>query len=252
MTEAEVIPLRGGPMNEADYDRAKALIVETYGKSGGEASARWQQEFGKLFHRSGWTQERLAKKEKKSQKWVDFNLRFGRFLSSGLSTDCTKLKEGPFREHWLMTDKELSERERFREVERLLTDAASNGARRSNEIGKAIRAHFMDGKWHSPETIAKHIDQPEAEIIKTLDLACGRGKGNATYRVEKIKRPRGAFEYRIFATEKKVSTFELIEKLTPIIEYLRTEGKKMMATSTIVAARESATRLENLLKEWTE
>ena len=252
MVEAEVIPLRAGPMNELDYDRAKAEIISTYGKSGGEASARWQQEFAKLFHRSGWSQERLAKKEKKSQQWVDFNLRFGRFLASDLTTTGSNLTERRFREHWALTNKELHERERFREVERLLAESALRQAdKRGAEIGAAIRAGFMDGKWHKPETIAKEIDCSEEEVVKVLNASAGRNN-RAAYRVEKIKRPRGAFEYRIFATEKKISTFELIERLTPIIEYLRTEGKKNMATSTIVAARESATRLEKLLKEWTE
>jgi len=36
--------------------------------------------FANLFHRSGWTQEQLAKKEGKSQPWIVVRLRFGRFL----------------------------------------------------------------------------------------------------------------------------------------------------------------------------
>lgn len=250
---AEVIPLHGGPMDEADYDRQRANILATYGKSGGDAKAHFEQALAKLFYELNWSQTELAKKEGRTQPWVAYHLCFGRFLASRQNiTNGYNLTERRFRDTWALTDKAIGERERFREVERLL--AGADGRRMDNhssKIGKAIRANFMDGKWHGPSTIAKALDEPEAEVEKTLELAYRRGAGNATYRVEKIKRPRGAVEYRLFPTEKKISSFELTEKLTPIIEYLRTEGKKMMAMSTISAARECASRLENLLKEWT-
>jgi hypothetical protein len=263
MTQTNVIPLHNGPMNESDYDHERARIREAYGETGGEARVRWEQALAALFHKSGWTQERLAKKEDKPQPYISRLLLFGRFLSSRSDLpNWHKLKEGRFRDAWSQTDKDKPERERFSEVERLLAEADERRMENhSSKIGKAIRAAFMDGKWHYAATIAKTIEAPEGEVKKTLDLAYGRGDGNATYKVERrpiaksVARREGlndAFQYRIFATEKKISSFELIEKLTPIIEYLRTEGKKNMATSTIVAARESATRLEKLLKEWTE
>jgi hypothetical protein len=45
------------------------------------AGILWEQELARLFVRSGWTQEQLAAKEHKSQKWIDFYVRFGRFLT---------------------------------------------------------------------------------------------------------------------------------------------------------------------------
>lgn len=50
--------------------------------------------------------------------------------------------------------------------------------------------------------------------------------------------------------ETRVSIHVLIEKLTPIIKFLRTEGGKRMATSTIIAAEDAAIKLTGLLDQW--
>ena len=63
-----------------------------------------------MFVRSGWTQEALAAKEKKSPQWIAQRIRFGRFLS--FSTDVENLKNLPknlserrFRSYWERTGK---------------------------------------------------------------------------------------------------------------------------------------------------
>jgi hypothetical protein len=55
-------------------------IRDLFGESKASAGARWEQELARLFYRSGWTQEELSTKEGKSETWVQYRLRFGRFL----------------------------------------------------------------------------------------------------------------------------------------------------------------------------
>jgi transcriptional regulator with XRE-family HTH domain len=80
-----------------------------------------QQELARLFYRSGWTQEELAKKEGKSRQWIDQRLRFGRFLEFATSGSFSqnpgfsKLTDRRFRDYWSRTDKtESNERIRRR------------------------------------------------------------------------------------------------------------------------------------------
>lgn len=63
-----------------------------------------------LFMRSGWTQEQLAAKEHKSQRWISYRLLFGRFLT--FSTNVLNAENAPknlsecrFRQYWERTGK---------------------------------------------------------------------------------------------------------------------------------------------------
>ena len=63
----------------------------------------------------------MAKKEGKSQSWVDQHLRFGRFLewcsaNTTAGGDTDKLSERRFRENWSQTDRKLKEGARFEQV----------------------------------------------------------------------------------------------------------------------------------------
>jgi hypothetical protein len=58
-----------------------------------------------FFHRSNWTQEQIAKKEGKTQRWVSYRLLFGRFLhfrTDVLNTETlpNNLTEGRFLKYW--------------------------------------------------------------------------------------------------------------------------------------------------------
>ena len=118
-----------------------------------------------------------------------------------------------------------------------------------NPVGKAIREKFMDGKWHSAPVIAREIAAPLEDIRGTLDLMHRRVAKN--YKVEKRQRAKD-FEYRIFSQNKTVGLEELTEKLGPLIERLKEQGKRNMATISIGTIAEVASRLEALLKEWTQ
>ena len=162
------------------------------------------------------------------------------------------LSEGRYRKYWEMTKDAPDEEARFREAMRLLDQSEDRRTKHTNEIGVAIRAKFMDGKWHSPATIAKAIGHPEAEIIDTLDRAVSRKSGNITYLAERAHRRRGVYEYRMFSKEKTISTMVLTEKLAPIIKTLRTQGKTNMATVSIAAIAFAGSELQALLDEWSQ
>src|SRR6266568_6879840 len=123
-----VAPMRAGQMTEAEYDRARAKLRQTYGDSKQQAGVRWEQELARLFYRSGWTHERLAEKERKSPAWVMYQLRFGRFLAfSKNHTLLANLTERRFRSYWECvrpggkgTENNLSERLLFREAQQLM------------------------------------------------------------------------------------------------------------------------------------
>jgi hypothetical protein len=151
-----------GRMSDSDYERARAQLRETYGDSRPEAANRWEQELALLFHRSGWTLERLAEKKGKGKSWVDRQLRFGRYLmwetsnptvspSGGkiqLSVGYADISERAFRSAWDQTDQsDPNEQRRFREVRRLHTDIVAKD-KTINPIKKTVRERYLDGKWH--------------------------------------------------------------------------------------------------------
>jgi hypothetical protein len=246
-----IVPIRSA-MTEVEYDRQRAKLREACGDNSIEAAAKRDQAIAILFYRSGWTQERLAKKERKSDSWVLLHLRFGRFLnfladvrnSESLPKNLT---ESRFRSYWLRADvKETSERSRFQAVLKLMRSESISAARRPS-IGESIKEGFADGKWHRPGQIAEKIGADEAHVVDTIN----RMSKNGTFgcKVER-KRVGANTEFRIFKKEKTISFDELIEKLAPIIKELKAEGKKNMATMSPATVSHLAGKLSNLLDEW--
>jgi hypothetical protein len=116
-------------------------------------------------------------------------------------------------------------------------------------IGKVLKEQFADGKWHRLSNIARKIDCDEHRVRRALNRMCkNRSHG---CKVEK-KKVGQDFEYRIFRLNKVVSSSELTEKLAPIIEGLRAEGKKNMVTMSPQTVAVLAHRLQKLLDEWAE
>ena len=77
MHVAEFAP--AGHMTEAQYTVERQRLRATYGDTAKERTGAFDQELARLFFRSGWTQEQLADVEGKTQQWVAYRLRLGRF-----------------------------------------------------------------------------------------------------------------------------------------------------------------------------
>lgn len=120
---------------------------------------------------------------------------------------------------------------------------------RRPSVGQPIKARFGDGKWHRFDTIVEYIQAPPDLIQYTLKSM----RKNKFYNVKAEARKVGQrTEWRIFSLEKTISAVLLIEKLTPIHEGLRAEGKKNMATMSPATVAYLAGKLGQLLKEWAE
>jgi hypothetical protein len=256
MTEPEsgnIVVLRGR-MSDAEYTIARAKLAETYGETSIEAAAKRDQALALLFHRSGWTQEELARKEGKTQQWVAYRMRFGRFLNFttavvNAETLPANLTEGRFRAHWEQADKDNpNERMRFQTALRLIHgDPVMN--RRRRQIGETIKEQFANGKWHKLSTISQGIEADEEHVRETLDGICK----NQTYGCKAEKKRVGTHvEYRLYRMDKTVSVTELFERLEPIIKRMQVEGRKNMATMSPHKVAILASELDQLLHEWTE
>jgi hypothetical protein len=249
-------------MTDAEYEAERARIAPDKAAAG----IRWEQALAGLFHRSGWTQEKLAKKEGKGQQYVSRLLVFGRFLAVlGNTPIGVNLAEGRFRGFWDRTAHLDHERLRFAEVRKMIEiDAAAEADEKADEADeadgprasprgypKAIVEKFADGKWHSLPVIAKHLDASDKEAKAALAhmVKAKRGQGDARTETKRV----GTVEhYRLFRNTRLISSAELIEKLAPIVEKLEKEGRKNQVTMSVMTVAVLATQLRKLLTEWAE
>jgi hypothetical protein len=240
----------GVRMTEAEYDAARAELAPDKAAAG----IRWEQQLASLFYRSGWTQDELAKKEGKGKSWIAQRLVFGRFLAfAANSTMVENLTERRFRDYWDRTAEHGSgnERMRFKAVLDLMQSETMLSRPHVNTgYPKKIVAKFADSKWHSLPVIAKHLDAPdEDEVARSLAGMVKHGWGSATTETKTVGTVK---HFRFFKNDKMISSSELTDKLTPILEGLEAEGKKTMATMAPAKVAILAHQLRKLLKDWTE
>jgi len=249
-----------GRMSDAEYESERQRLRDTYGETKKAAGVRWEQELALLFYRSGWTQEKLAEKEGKSQRWISYQLQFGRFLN--FSTPVLNqekpaflLTEGRFRGFWEKT--EGDERDRFRAVARLIEEAKVQlRAPPRPQIWPDIFKEFADGKWHRPEVIAKELGTDAEHVKTTIDNPSNRHKNKSatieTRRVGKDANYGPGIQYRIFRKDREVSLNELTTKLTPIIEDLETQSHKAPGTVSNGEVGALAAKIRLILEQWAE
>lgn len=236
------------------YTRERDEIRATYGDSNAEAHALRDQALATLFHRSGWTQEELAKVEHCTQQKIAYRLRFGRFL--GFTTDVVipkNLSEFRFRSYWERTDKaEKNERIRFRGVLELIEQDTRIGKShaRKTKVAEAILARFADGKWHQLPTIVGHTQFEVEDVEAVLEGMVARGNYGTHCERKKVGK---TVAYRIVRKSgKAVAMGLLIQELEPLLTQLADEGKKSMATispSTVAKlTQQLRTAIERLAK----
>jgi hypothetical protein len=238
----------GTRMTEAEYDAARAQLAPDKTAAG----IRWEQDLASLFYRSGWTQEELAQKEGKSKSHIQRWLIFGRFLSFIANSPMgEKLTERHFRGYWDRTADSGNERVRFKAVLDLMqSETMLSRSHVNTGYPKRIVAKFGDSKWHSLSVIAKHLDAPdEEEVARSLAGMVKHGWGGATTEIKTVGTVK---HYRFFKNDKMISSTELTDKLTPILQGLEAEGKKTMATMAPAKVAILAHQLRKLLKDWTE
>lgn len=243
-----VVPIPSGRMTEAEYKAERDKLPQDRD----EAGAWFEQELALLFYRSGWTQQELAKKEGESQQYISYQLCFGRFLN--FTTMVVKadflprnLTERKFRKYWEQTDTHQNERARFAEIIRAMRNDIALVKPAGRDIRQNIKDQFGDAKWHSPAEIATQLNVDVDQVEKTLI----RMKSDSKHYTKLEDKQVGTeTHYRIFHSEKQVSTSELAEKLRPIIKQLKIQGKKNMATMSPMAVAILAGELEKLLEEW--
>ena len=119
----------------------------------------------------------------------------------------------------------------------------------SHNVGKEIVANCRRGNWQSASKIAATVGLNEGDIYHVMATLCERGAYGASAEKKRVGKET---HYRIFKQDKTVSVHELTMKLRPIVEGLKAEGKKNMATMVPAEVAMLAARLEHLLNEWAE
>jgi hypothetical protein len=175
------------------------------------------------------------------------------------TTSGSNLTERRFREYWEETDGDGTHgndnvHDRFRQVLQLIERDAEervNVHSTNSPVNNAIREHFTDGRWHSPSSIAARIDHPREVVERALNIAAKRVSNK--YKVNKRPDPRrvGLMQYQVLSLEKTISSMELKQKLGPIIERLRAQGRTNEATVSISEIAHLASELQRLLNDWT-
>ena len=119
----------------------------------------------------------------------------------------------------------------------------------SPKVGHDIVARLRPGKWYSAKAVADEAGLTERDVHSVLQTMCWRPQHGAKAERKKVGHE---IHYRVFKQDKTVGIEELTTKLRPIVEGLKAEGKKNMATMVPAEVAMLAARLERLLNEWAE
>jgi hypothetical protein len=119
----------------------------------------------------------------------------------------------------------------------------------SHNVGRSIVAKCRAGRWHTASHMAEQAGVASDDVHRVMGMMCKYPTHGAQAEKKKVG---SEYHYRIFKQNKTVSVEELTTKLRPIVEGLKIEGKKNMATMVPAEVAMLAARLERLLNEWAE
>jgi hypothetical protein len=243
-----------GMMTEAEYEAERRRIRDTYGDSKEEAEGSLDQTLARLFARSRWSQERLAAKEGKSQSWIDYRQRFGRFLNITTTVVIPKsLTERRFRDYWKRTESiGPNEHKRFPAIQQLMAEELTLSKPHTThpKIAAAILEHFADTEsWHRLATIVETVEAPEEDVVAVLTSMEQKG----TYQTHCEKRKGGtSWSYKLVrGSGLVVDVDHLVKLVSPIIRALKAEGRKHPAQSSPGTIAELAEKLKTILEDLT-
>jgi hypothetical protein len=264
-TQQDPIIGHNSRMTEQQYAAERAKIASTRSAAG----TRWEQELAALFYRSGWAIKKLAEIEGRDHTVISQILRLGQFLAFFENVETStnpeimaKLTVGRFVHYWQRTappgkgGSRLHDRERFREIDRLIKAEHHNwrgpGGSKPKlpaDTSATVIKKCSGPKWRSASQIAAKAEIPENRIDDVLHQIKTRQQHRATVETKRVGKET---HYRIFTKDKTVSLEELTEKLAPIIKGLEIEGKKHSAQRVEAEIARLAALLKRLLNEWAE
>jgi hypothetical protein len=225
-----------GKMTVADYRREREELRIRYGASQKEAGAKADQALVALFLRSKWSQVELAREEHHSETWISQHLQFGGFLAQFAMANLPRnLTERKFRKYWLSVpvDVRKNERQGFQAVLKLMEAefTLSKSHQTHKPVGEAIKATCADGGWHKLTTIVSKVQCVEQEATQDQIMAVLKGMiAHGWYNVFCEKHKGGDLYRIVLGGHQKIDLVTLKQELGPIINGLRAEGKKNMAT----------------------
>lgn len=269
-------------MSEQDFDARLTHIEEQAEAKQERVDAYRDQEMGKLFDESGWSQEELAAHLSKrwdrnvSPDWAAKRLRFGRFIAFFNTTGIEEyslppnLTERAFRRFWEATEPSgnwsghKAKTEAAKEDERrrfaLVLTELKNGylTRKRKPIKAAIVKKLADReKWLTAEQVAEKINQefempvPPGDVVECFKN--WKTTDKFPYRIEKA----GAGEmtrYRVMkatgrASKKQVQRWA--HDLIPMLNRLIAEAQKDRVEISLSTLCHTASAIKQVLEHLT-
>jgi len=230
-------------------------------------AGKWDQADAMLLLESGWTQERIAAKVKKSQSWVMQNLCFARFLNyCHGNNDGSKTPESPipvtltertFRGAWQKTFKSLdgkrqSEPARFEQAQAILEadyrvgPGYGVGRDKLPNAGKLVVASCKPGEWVTREQILADLEDEGLDETRLTQVLRSIHDRNAYGCILKEKRVGGKDLIQIRKLKGKLEikaekVLHYYEEVMPLLK----EAKELTDTHvTTVCMKSILARLE--------